>query len=122
MGYTQSVLDKRYGVTKRRVFVSYHHKDEAWRREWERLFSGLFINHSVKPGEIDDSNSAEYIKRLIQVDYVTHASAMVVLIGPRTYCRKHVDWEISAALNKKTWRLFGTARCFSTESPKLWFI
>jgi hypothetical protein len=26
---------------------------------------------------------------------------VVVLVGPRTYCRKHVDWEIAAGLNKK---------------------
>ncbi|NJK91959.1 MAG: hypothetical protein HC904_09100 [Blastochloris sp.] len=26
---------------------------------------------------------------------------MIVLIGPNTYGRKHVDWEISAALNYK---------------------
>jgi hypothetical protein len=103
--------------TKRRVFVSYHHKDEEWRSEWERLFSAFFINHSVKPGEIDDSNSAEYIKRLIQVDYVTHASVMVVLIGPRTYCRKHVDWEISAALNKKLGGYSGLLGIFLPNHP-----
>jgi hypothetical protein len=87
--------------TKHRVFVSYHHKDEVYRQRWDRLFSDFFVNVSVKPGEIDDSSSAEYIKRLIQKEYVTQASVVVVLVGPKAYCRKHIDWEISAGLNKK---------------------
>lgn len=86
---------------RHRVFVSYHHKDEYYREEWDRLFGHLFLSTSVGPGEIDDSNSADYIKRLIQENYISHSSVIVVLVGPQTYCRKHVDWEISAGLNKK---------------------
>jgi hypothetical protein len=86
---------------KHRVFLSYHHKDESYRQLWDKLFASILISTSVGPGEMDDSNSAEYIKRLIQRDYITQSSVVVVLVGPKTYCRKHIDWEISAGLNKK---------------------
>jgi hypothetical protein len=97
-------LDDLYRILtppKHRVFVSYHHKDEPYRTEWDRLFGSIMTNVSVRPGDIDDDNSTEYIKRLIQLEYVTNASVVVVLVGPRTHCRKHVDWEIAAGLNKK---------------------
>ena len=88
--------------TRHKVFISYYHKeDEYYRNLFEELFGHLFINKSVKPGEIDTDLSDEYIKRLIQQGYITDASVVLVLVGPKTYCRKHVDWEISAGLMKK---------------------
>ncbi len=89
------------GTIKHRVFVSSFHDDAAYRRRWDDLFSSILISASVEPGEIDGSSSAEYVKRLIQEDYITQASVVVVLVGLKTHCRKHVDWEISAGLNKK---------------------
>jgi hypothetical protein len=112
-----TLLTQLLGATRRRVFVSYHHKDEEWRDEWDTLFGHVFFSHSVKPGEIADDNSGAYIKRLIQTDYVSNASVMVVLIGPRTYCRKHVDWEISAALNKKLGGHSGLVGLFLPNHP-----
>lgn len=87
---------------RHKVFISYYHQDDQlYRNEFELTFSHLFINKSVYPGEIDSDNSTEYIKRLIQEDFISDASVLVVLVGPNTWKRKHVDWEISAALNKK---------------------
>jgi len=89
-------------TVKHKVFISYYHKDdEYYRNKFEDLFGDLFINKSVKPGDIDASNSTDYIKHLIQENYISDASVTIVLVGPKTYCRKHVDWEISATLNKK---------------------
>ena len=88
--------------TKHKVFISYYHEDdEDYRDDFEDLFGHLFINKSVEPGDIDEDISTEYIKRLIRENYITDTSVLVVLVGPKTYCRKHVDWEISAALSKK---------------------
>jgi len=88
--------------TRHRVFISYyHHDDEDYRNRFEELFGNLFINTSVKPGDIDTDLSTEYIKHLIQEGYITGSSVVLVLVGAKTYCRKHVDWEISAGLNKK---------------------
>jgi hypothetical protein len=86
---------------RHKLFVSFHHKDEAYRQEFDLLFGDLFISKSVGEGEIPDENSDEYVKRLIREGYISDASVVVVLVGPRTYCRKHVDWEISAGLNRK---------------------
>ena len=87
--------------TKHRVFASFHHKDQVWRDLWDGITRTIAVNVSVGDGEIDDSSSAGYIKRLIQLEYITQASVVVVLIGPRAYCRKHIDWEISAGINAK---------------------
>ena len=88
--------------TKRRVFISYYHlEDESYRAAFEARYSHLFINKSVEPGDINSDNSDEYIKHLILDDYVRDASVITVLVGPNTKGRKHVDWEVSAGLNKK---------------------
>jgi hypothetical protein len=88
--------------TRHKVFVSYCHRDDQnYREHFEEKFSHLFISKSVKPGYINDKVSDQYIKRLIQEDYLSDTSVTVVLIGRNTCCRKHVDWEISATLNKK---------------------
>lgn len=89
-------------MKKHKVFISYYHKeDQSYRDQFEDLFGHLFINKSVEEGDIDSDNSDEYIKRLIQEDYISDASVVVVLCGPNTWKRKHVDWEISAGLSKK---------------------
>jgi len=88
--------------TKHKVFISYYHNDDQYyRNRFEELFGHIFINSSVKPGDIATDLSDEYIKRLIQLNCISGSSVIVVLIGAKTYCRKHVDWEISAGLNKK---------------------
>ncbi len=92
---------------KHKVFISYFHGnkeckgDELYKNKFEKLFKDLFIPKSVQKGDIDIDNSNEYIKRLIQLNYIEDSSVLVVLVGPHTWSRKHVDWEISAALNKK---------------------
>jgi len=87
---------------KRRVFISYYHYDDgSYRKKFEKKFSDLFQNISVKPGEIDDANSDRYIYQLIRQGKISNATVVVVLIGNRTYCRKHIDWEISAALDRR---------------------
>ena len=87
---------------KRKTFVSYyHHDNQSDRTRFENLFGDLIVSKSVEYGDIDSDNSDEYIKQLIQNDYLADTTVLVVLIGPKTKCRKHVDWEISGALNLK---------------------
>ncbi|OQX22423.1 MAG: hypothetical protein BWK75_00735 [Candidatus Altiarchaeales archaeon A3] len=89
-------------MTRHKVFISYYHEDdEEYRNKFENLFGHLFINKSVNEGDINTERSTEYIKRIIQKGYISDTSVLVVLVSPKTYCRKHVDWEISAALMKK---------------------
>lgn len=97
-----SLGDIPLNITKRKSFVSYYHKDDdTKRKEFENLTSDLIVNKSVVKGDIDSNNSDEYIKQLIQKEYLKDTTVLVVLIGNKTKCRKHVDWEISGALNYK---------------------
>jgi hypothetical protein len=89
-------------ITRRKTFVSYyHHDNQDDRTKYENLFGDLIVSKSVKDGDIDSDNSDEYIKQLIQKEYLSDTTVLVVLIGPKTKCRMHVDWEISGALNLK---------------------
>lgn len=91
----------QYVPIRRKVFVSYHHEDQFYRDRWDAMFGHLFISKSVGRGEIADDLSTDYVARLIREDYVRDTSVVVVLVGPRTYCRKHVDWEIAAGLSTR---------------------
>jgi hypothetical protein len=87
---------------RHKVFISHYHKDDwLYKALFELSFGKLFVTKSVKPGDIDSDLSTDYIKQLIQQEYISNASVVLVLVGPKTKCRKHVDWEISAGLNKK---------------------
>lgn len=88
--------------TRHKVFLSYYHiDDEPHRNLFETMYGHLFISKSVRPGEYDTDLKAPYVKRLIMEEKITDTSVVVVLVGPNTRQRKHVDWEIAAALNKK---------------------
>lgn len=88
-----------YSKPKHKVFVSfYHHDDQKYKNYIDTYLSADIINKSVKDGEYDPDNSTEYIKRLIREDKVSDSSVLVVLVGPNTWKRKHVDWEIYAGL------------------------
>lgn len=88
--------------TKRKCFVSYYHKDDSkYKEEFLNLMDDLTVTKSVKNGDINSAVSDDYAKQLIQKGYLSDTTVLVVLIGPKTKCRKHVDWEISGALNYK---------------------
>lgn len=88
-----------YNNTKHKVFISfYHHDDQRYKDYIDKYLSSKIINKSVMDGEYDSDNSDEYIKRLIREDKVSDSSVIVVLVGPNTRKRKHIDWEIYAGL------------------------
>ncbi|MCG2740372.1 MAG: TIR domain-containing protein [Syntrophaceae bacterium] len=89
-------------IPRRKVFISYYHNDDQdYRERFENLFGDLVVSKSVEAGDLDSDNSADYIKQLIQQEYLLYTTVLIVLIGANTRCRKHVDWEISGALNYK---------------------
>ena len=92
-GYGATKLPQN--ITKRKTFLSYYHKDEQYKKYYENLFDDLIVNKSVQKGDIDSDHSDEYIKQLYDT------TVLVVLLGAKTKHRKHVDWEISGALNYK---------------------
>jgi len=88
-------------MTKHKVFISFHSKDMAYKEEFIERFGHLFISKSVDEGDIDEDHSSDYVKRLINEGYMDDSSVVIVLIGAKTYCRKHVDWEIYGGLSVK---------------------
>lgn len=89
-------------IAKHKVFVSYYHFDDQYYRDrFEQLFGDLIVSKSVNDGDIDAQNSHDYVKKLIQNEYLHDTTLIIVLVGPKTKCRMHVDWEISGALNYK---------------------
>ncbi len=87
-----------YGIRHKTFISFYHHDDEHYKQYIDTHLSSDIINKSVYNGEYDSDNCDEYIKRLIREDKITDSSVVVVLVGPNTYRRKHVDWEIYAGL------------------------
>lgn len=101
-GYFKWPFKLPLNATNRKTFISYYHNDDQdSRTKFENLFGDLIVSKSVEDGDIDSDNSDVYIKQLIQKEYLSDTTVLVVLIGPKTKCRMHVDWEISGALNRK---------------------
>ena len=88
-------------LPKRRVFVSYCHKDD---QEWYDALSAfsdwleLFSDRSL--GEPVRSDDPEYVNRAIREDRIVGSSVTIILCGARTYGRKYVDWEIRSTLHQ----------------------
>ncbi len=88
--------------TRHKVFVSYHHAgDQQHRNLFERLFAntyGIMISQSVQIGDIGPNLQTETIRQKIRDGYLRDSTVTVVLIGEKTWQRKHVDWEIGASI------------------------
>ena len=87
--------------TKRdKVFISYHHElDEEWKARFVRTMGDRIVDKSIYVGEIVDTNTptADTLRQ-IREGNISEATVTVVLVGPRTWQRKFVDWEIGATL------------------------
>jgi hypothetical protein len=89
-------------LTKRKCFISYYHYDnQYYKNELKNFISDLIVSKSVEVGDINTDVSTEYIKQLVQKGFLYDTTVLIVLIGNKTKCRKHVDWEISGGLNRK---------------------
>ena len=87
---------------RHRVFVSYYHaEDQGYRDRFERLFSDLhdiYVPKSVEIGDIDPYLKTETIRQKIRDEYLQDSTVTVVLVGPHTWRRKFVDWEIGSSI------------------------
>ena len=88
-------------IEQRNVFISFYHKNEIYKNYLERVLDDLSINQSVHDGDIKADNADDYIRHLIQKEHLKDTTVLIVLVGPNTKNRKHVDWEISGALDYK---------------------
>ena len=86
---------------RHRAFVSYHHDDQAYKNYFVNALGDNFVDESVGDGDIDDGNlRVERIRQIIREGFIRDATVTIVLIGPCTWQRKHVDWEIGSSLRR----------------------
>jgi hypothetical protein len=86
-----------------RVFVSYQHSsDQTYYDQFSKAFHDIyeFIYDNSLARQIDSDNP-EYVIQRIRDEFITGTSCTVVLIGPTSYQRKYLDWEIKATLDKE---------------------
>ncbi len=84
-------------IPKHKVFISFHHGDQKYKNQFVKLMKDEMLDRSVKIGEINNLDVEEIFQR-IREDYIAEVTVTVVLIGPCTWKRMHVDWEIGASL------------------------
>ena len=87
---------------RHKVFISYYHEqDQEYKDRFVQMMGDDIVDESVDDGDIDDENlPTETIRQKIRDEFIRDATVTVVLIGPCTWQRKHVDWEIGSSLRK----------------------
>ncbi len=84
---------------RHKVFVSFHHEDQTYKDLFVHMMGDDIVDKSVEDGDIDDANlKTGTIRQRIRDEFIADATVTVVLIGPCTWQRKHVDWEIGSSL------------------------
>lgn len=81
-----------------KVFISFCHDDLAYKERLEEVCKHEFISRSVDTGDIPDGLTTETVRQKIRDENLRDSSVTIVLVGERTWQRKHVDWEISSSL------------------------
>ena len=87
-----------WDTPRHKVFVSFHHADQEHKDEFVDMMEDDIVDISVEDGDIDETLSTNTIYRTIRDEYISEATVAVVLIGPCTWQRKYVDWEIGSSL------------------------
>jgi hypothetical protein len=96
-------------IPRHKAFLCFHHGDpltdpfcgQRYKERFENLFHYEYeaiITKSVQDGDINEGIAVESIRQKIRDEYIADATVTIVLIGPETWKRKHVDWEISSSL------------------------
>ena len=88
-------------MPKHKVFISFHERDIKYKEDFVRMMGNRIVDRSVDTGNIDDTGlKTATVRQKIRDEYIRDASVAIVLIGPRTWQRKHVDWEIGSSIRK----------------------
>lgn len=96
-------------IPRHKVFISYYHHDDQTYKDylinmqelnpdtWQ--LQSIFEDCSVHENEIDDTGlTSEQIRCIIRDEYIKDATVLILLCGQNTRKRKHIDWEIHAAM------------------------
>ena len=81
------------------IFLSYDSAEEYWRTRFDDVFGRDWPYRTVRPTQVPTDDGAEYGRLLHEKGYMDAETVVIVLIGPRTFASRKVDWEIAAALN-----------------------
>ena len=84
---------------RHRVFISFHEQDIKYKEKFVHMMGKRIVDRSVDTGNIDDTGrKTDTVRQKIRDEYIRDATVTIVLIGPCTWQRKHVDWEIGSSL------------------------
>lgn len=98
-----------YKIPRHKVFISYYHRDDQYYKnklinmqeynDDSQKYQSIFDDYSVHENEIDDTGkTSERIRQIIRDDYIQGATVLILLCGQNTRTRKHIDWELHAAM------------------------
>ena len=88
---------------KHKVFISFHEQDIKYKEAFVSMMGRRIVDRSVDTGHIDDTGlKTATVRQKIRDEYIRDATVTIVLIGPRTWQRKHVDWEIGSSIRRTT--------------------
>ena len=88
-------------IPRHKVFISFHEQDIKRKEALVRMMGKRIVDRSVDTGNIDDTGlKTATVRQKIRDEYMRDATVTVVLIGPCTWQRKHVDWEIGSSIRK----------------------
>ncbi len=88
-------------IPRHKTFISFHEKDKRYRDQLVRMLDDNVVDKSVHDEDIDDTGlKTSTVRQIIRDDFIADASVTLVLIGPETWRRKHVDWEIGSSIRK----------------------
>jgi hypothetical protein len=89
------------------IFISYDASDEYYRARFDDVFGRSFPYRFVRPDAVPDGDGTFYCQELRAKGYLNDETVAVVLIGPKAYSSKKIDWEVSAALDTGSFRPAG---------------
>ena len=90
-------------MQKIKVFISYYHLEDQGFKETlsnHLAYDNELEDASVSLGDISDELTDEQIRQKIRDEYIKDSDVFVLLCGKNTRHRKHIDWEIHAAMYK----------------------
>ena len=80
---------------RHRVFISFHEHDIQYKKTFVRMMGERIVDRSAGTGDIDDGGlKTDAIRLTIRDLYIRDATVTIVLVGPQTWQRKHVDLEM----------------------------
>ena len=87
---------------RRKCFISYHGDDlKDVDKFITRFGRHSFIKRGITlPEEVINSSETDYVLRRIRELYLLDSTITIVLIGPCTWSRRFVDWELQASLRR----------------------